>query len=728
MAVPAQHPPPWDTIPPPGTGAAPPRLSLLGPYALLNDEPVASATDDVLGARRAAVRLAALLRGSHGSTPFTLAVDGGWGTGKSSLMRLVDAELRAPAGPGAPDVHTVWYNAWTSTGGDALEGLIKSVLNGFDRSVLRRAVRRASEHRALLRTLRALAVVLGRPLGLSRMIDELWTSMSVDPQARNEMREALRAIVADWAGSADRAPGRMLVVFIDDLDRCSAETVLAVCEAVKVYLDVPGLAFVIGCDQAAIGPAGLLRDLTPAGAAFMEKIFQTSYRVPAGGPADIRGFVLHCARRAGIDILLDPDLADLVAERSARNPRRIKRLINFFLLEALLNSVWDTAEPGAVIRTMLLQYLYPGFYRMMTLPPTGPVGQDVVAEFTEYRRIRAVLRGPAAPGVALEAVRDFLDRLEVPAPPLDTPQGRAGALHEAERQLPTEFPALVADTAFTSLLDGLLATSGSGLVLRRLREGVEAPPPAPPGPPPVADPVPEPAPMPAPMPAPRPGPAAGPDPYQGRPVPYADQGSYPLYPAGSPGGRPAADRDPGSSAQAPAWPPAPQPMYEDTGGAAEADPAWDAGAAPAYSPAYSSPYPRRNVVLLASDPTARSIEYMMAGYTFPPLTRVRRVADEAAAAGLLARCDALICELDRDGEREWGFGYVRRIRADGLYAGPVVFFTSRLTPARQARAEELGAAITNDAYTLPNLVAGLIDDLTVPPRPRGAEPPPSPSS
>ena len=111
-------------------------------FSLLSDEPVTGPDLDLLGTGRAARELAKLVHDSRTATPFTLAVDAGWGMGKSSLMRLVEAELLKRR-----DVETVWYNAWTSTGADALEGLIKSVLMRFDRRVLRRAMHRVSERR-----------------------------------------------------------------------------------------------------------------------------------------------------------------------------------------------------------------------------------------------------------------------------------------------------------------------------------------------------------------------------------------------------------------------------------------------------------------------------------------------------------------------------------------------------------------------------------------------------
>jgi len=197
--------------------------------------------------------------------------------------------------------------------------------------------------------------VAAGPLGVAGLVDELRRGLSVNSQARNEMREAIGALVQEWSETAEFRPRRLLVVFIDDLDRCSEETVLAVCEAVKVYLDVPGLAFVIGCDRSALAPNGLLRDPSPAASAFMERIFHTSYRIPVADQQDVRQYIDRCARAVGIDRLLDERLTTLLAERSAGNPRRIKRLVNGFVLEATLNPTWEDfrtvrPRPGRTVR------------------------------------------------------------------------------------------------------------------------------------------------------------------------------------------------------------------------------------------------------------------------------------------------------------------------------------------------------------------------------------------
>lgn len=66
--------------------------------------------DDPANAGRAigelSERLSRFIRNKNTSTPVTFAVAGAWGTGKSSVMRIVQAKLRSF------DFPTVWFNAW----------------------------------------------------------------------------------------------------------------------------------------------------------------------------------------------------------------------------------------------------------------------------------------------------------------------------------------------------------------------------------------------------------------------------------------------------------------------------------------------------------------------------------------------------------------------------------------------------------------------------------------
>ncbi|WRZ90914.1 P-loop NTPase fold protein [Streptomyces sp. NBC_01007] len=572
-------------------------------FSLLNDEPVAGPGDDLLGTGRAARELAKLLHDSRAATPLTLAVDAGWGMGKSSLMRLVDAELQAREG-----VHTVWYNAWTSTGADALEGLIKSVLMRFDRRALRRALRRVSEQRALIGAVRAALTLLAGPLGIAAVVDRLWRDLSVDARSRNAMRDTLCQLTTDWAESTPYDTRRLLVVFVDDLDRCSEETVLAVCEAVKVYLDVPGLAFVIGCDRSALGPSGLLRDLSPAGSAFMEKIFQTSYRVPVPAAAEVRAYVDRCAERSGIQDLLGEHLAELIALRSARNPRRIKRLINGFGLECALNPVWESFSSEAVIRVLLLQQLYPEFYRVLLARD----GADVHAarEFLRYRTARRVLSQPfaqPAEGTWPVAVSCLL-AYDLVAPEPDRPEDWGTLLARLEEHLPTGFPELALDPNFVRLIEELMALTEVEDMVGQLQRGA---------------------------------PRLAADPVDGAP-------------------------EPGSAVQ----------------------------------PGSARPPHAGMRILWIDDHPERNTQFVELLEAQGARVWVATDRDRAEHVLDATPIDLLVSDVQRGLDREAGLTDLGRWRESGRYRGPAVFFTSRTTPNREARAAALDAKVATSGALL----------------------------
>ncbi|MFW6694797.1 P-loop NTPase fold protein [Streptomyces sp. MAR4 CNX-425] len=678
--------------------------------ALVNDEPVTAPGDDVLGSGRAATQLAQLLCASRASTPFTLAVDAGWGMGKSSLMRLVDARLRAE-----PDVDTVWYNAWTSTGADALEGLVKSVLVRFERRTLKRALSRVTRGRTVVRGARAVTTALGGALGAAGLVDELWTSWDAGPESRNAMREEIQSMAQDWAG---RRPRRLLVVFIDDLDRCHDETVLAVCEALKVYLDVPGLVFVVGCDRSALGPSGLLRDLSPAGSAFMEKIFQTSYRIPVADNEGVGRYVEWCARTAGIEGMLDDGLKNVLVERSGRNPRRIKRLVNGFVLEATLNPVWSGFPRESVIRTLLLQYFYPEFYRMMT-GAAGAPGEDVVQEFTTYRRVRRTLLSPVPPAeqeaapefASYTQVGDFFAQYDLypPAPGQDG----AAALEQLERRLPIGFPEHADDQEFTTLLGELLRVPDAERLLVLLREGaptaVEEPDYEPPVPLPYQDgtgAVPR-----ARGAAPRGGP-------QGTPAPYASPPPYPG--SGTPGAAPQQFVPPAQSQPLPQAVP-PQGAYPGSGPPGDGDYGGD-HAWPPPSLALNG----MRILWVDDEPENNTDHVRRLRREGARVTTVRDRA-EAEREMAVARPDLLISDITRGSDRSAGLDDLRHWRDSGAYTGSAVFFASRVTPERRDAAAEMGAPVLAGGDLLLQYVEEMAPSLRAARAAESSAPAPPPS-
>lgn len=430
---------------------------------MLNDAPVGDGTEgDLLDATQIARGLADLIVASRAAAPFTLAIDAAWGMGKSSMMRRLETTLASETA-----VSTVWFNAWTSGQASALEGLIKSVLLRFDRNIIRRTVRSMTRHAHLLGLLQAAALVAGSFFGLGRVVDEIWQRMALDARSRNQIKGVLKDAFHAWiehGGSGDDR--RLLTVFIDDLDRCPSERITEVCEAIKLYLDVPGVVFVLACDQSALWRA--VRDSAgineAAGAIeYLEKILQINYRIPVPSPELAMRLVNGYLTMSGTDRLFDESMKRMIIDRSGRNPRRIKRLINSFVLEYHLNRSWNDIGLDNLVKVIMLQHFYPGFYQALT----DPRDKTPMADFLSYQRLRSAIKQGEVEDTGWRTL--FVEKGIRPPREKTPPEQWADYLVELEHELPTEFPAFATDRDFVALVESVERSLGSDRLQRLLR-------------------------------------------------------------------------------------------------------------------------------------------------------------------------------------------------------------------------------------------------------------------
>jgi KAP family P-loop domain/TIR domain len=409
-------------------------------FTLLDDQPFASSEHDPLGFDQIAGDLAALIRASKASTPLALGVESGWGMGKSTLMRRLQSVLKTDE-----NVETVWFNAWTAEEGTALEGLVKSVLNELDDNFLRRAAR----NKRLLSWVRVAVLVIADWLKLGSVVDSLWKEVSVDPKARNELQRLVAESMREWAGMrAELGPQRLLVVFVDDLDRCPPGNVLQVFEAIKLYLDAPGLVFVVGYDRDVVSDAILdLKHYSDSVTShrYLEKIVQLVFRLPSVSDQAANALLDVYLEMSGTANLFDESARSLTIEQNARNPRRIKRFINAFVLEYGLDAEWEEMGPETLVRVLIIDVYFPDFGQLLR----SRSERDPVADFRQYVEVRNIVRrGSGTPEEAALVTEAFASRgLATPAPEQRMPN--------LDREVPPSFPKLAQNGDFLRLLDGI---------------------------------------------------------------------------------------------------------------------------------------------------------------------------------------------------------------------------------------------------------------------------------
>jgi CheY-like chemotaxis protein len=424
-------------------------------FKLLGDHPHVG-LDDPLGFDRAAEDLAALILDSRRSTPFTLGIEATWGMGKSSLMGALQSRLEDES-----SVSSIQFNAWTAEEGKVLEAFVKTVLEKIGPRVLSFALHRQKA----IGVLRVPVSIVASKLGLSSVVDTAWEKLAADPSGRNELRQLVDKAIRGWRRQRSRSgDDRLLCVFVDDLDRCSPKVVLEVLEAMKLYLDVPGMVFVVGFDEDIVSEV-VLRDKGYAekmkARGYLEKFIQISYRIPQPEDEQAEVLIRSMLEASGTAGLLGENERRLVVDGSGSNPRRIKRFINSFVLLYGLEPLWRKLKPEGLVRALLVRMYFPEFARLLERPGA----RDPVEEFLEYEGARKTLRREVLSVSDHEVVDRALARHDLPSSKKISEEPKE-ILRLLEERVPVEFPGLAERQEFVDLVRSL-SSERNWLELRR---------------------------------------------------------------------------------------------------------------------------------------------------------------------------------------------------------------------------------------------------------------------
>jgi predicted KAP-like P-loop ATPase len=115
----------------------------------------------------------------------------------------------------------------------------------------------------------------------------------------SSLRRSVREFRDDFANLLHSSSITTLVVFIDELDRCMPDTVLETLQAIRLFLAVPGTAFVIGADERFVEHAVQVKfPLKPeegrtlnVGRHYLEKIVHHPIRIPPLSQAEMTTYM-----------------------------------------------------------------------------------------------------------------------------------------------------------------------------------------------------------------------------------------------------------------------------------------------------------------------------------------------------------------------------------------------------------------------------------------------------
>ena len=267
-------------------------------------------------------------------TPITVGVIGDWGAGKTSIMRMTEQLLEINN-----NAKTIWFNAWKyDRVYDLRIAFIQKIL--ID-------IKNDKTMQAQAKDIAADLIKRVDWLALAQSAASLYVSSStgsiVNPVLQlipNSIKQKKPEESIALIGEFDKrfqelidvyAKDERVVVFIDDLDRCLPEKAISILESIKLFLDAEKCIFVIGINKKIIEKGVDLRykQLPFDGADYMEKIIQIPFTLPELREEDAKNFIKKIAPKS------IQDHSDIIAKIGG-NPRRIKRLVNKFLLQITL--------------------------------------------------------------------------------------------------------------------------------------------------------------------------------------------------------------------------------------------------------------------------------------------------------------------------------------------------------------------------------------------------------
>ncbi|HBY68198.1 MULTISPECIES: P-loop NTPase fold protein [Flavobacteriaceae] len=357
--------------------------------------------------------------------PCSIGVFGDWGSGKSSLMRMVEETYL-----GDKDVLIINFNGWLFEGyEDTKTVLMGRIVNEIikKRKPQDKALKIAAK---LLKKIDLLKIgqsavkhgagfMLMGPAGLAlTTTSDILSKLSnadyeeyIKKQNENtDPDEILKNDIQEFHLAFEELIKetnlKKIVVLIDDLDRCSPDTVIGTLEAIKLFLFAKNTAFVIGADERLIKHAVRRRfpeipgDNTEVGRDYLEKLIQYPIRIPPLSDLELTTYINLLFTNLYTDIgefehirisvleeknkdqfgftfrlenanefvtevnenlkealLLSAQLVSVLAVGLNGNPRQTKRFLNTLLLRhQMANSKGENLDKRILAKLMLLEY------------------------------------------------------------------------------------------------------------------------------------------------------------------------------------------------------------------------------------------------------------------------------------------------------------------------------------------------------------------------------------
>lgn len=385
-------------------------------YKGVTDLPITELKEDNLDILNYIEGLADFIRSC--ATPMTIALQGDWGTGKTSFMNLVKDQLdnsdileeetkRANNNEDVTydKVKTIEFNTWKYAQFNqeqnlSISFLIYVVSQLYDTSIkeviekTESNINEDTKEKGFISTLKVVGKLMSGVM--SNVAPHLLSSyLGIDPVPVVEKTEvslntkntneylfqrmayidsalAIESLKKEFIKAVEnrlvKDDVQRIVIFIDDLDRLDPIIAVNLLEVIKIFLDVPKCVFVLSVDYAIVTKGVKLknRDLDmddEKAQNFFDKMIQVPFRIP------MEFYNFEDFLRTNLPGITNfSDLHKLIRHSIGNNPRGVKRLLNsYYLISNIMfrgnDTDFDEKQRGQLIALLCMQLSHEPLYR-----------------------------------------------------------------------------------------------------------------------------------------------------------------------------------------------------------------------------------------------------------------------------------------------------------------------------------------------------------------------------
>lgn len=372
-------------------------------------------------------------------TPSTIGVYGDWGSGKSSLMQMVEEKIKVEH---KKDACCIRFNGWLFEGyEDAKTAFCGSILDALRtektipaqvKTRITKLLKKVDGKKILMKGGSvALDILLTGGLGsityltidaITNALKDKLTNANAD-DIKNVLKDVLtenknqstsnrndiKVFQEEFKKILDESKIEHLVIFVDELDRCTPDTILDIFAAMRLFLFVEKTSFIIGADSRLVDYAIKSRYKNIAGneldisKEYLEKLIQYPVTIPKLDELELERYLTCLLLETDIDniaecfksndiyepisqnklidshkdkeekikeaLVLSRIISPILAAKLNGNPRQCKRFLNtLFMRTQMAKSRLVDLDKKVLSKLMLLEYFKEPMYAEVMNP------------------------------------------------------------------------------------------------------------------------------------------------------------------------------------------------------------------------------------------------------------------------------------------------------------------------------------------------------------------------